>query len=156
MTSALEILKLLKRYWIADMNKAIIVDLDGTLAEVEHRLINGVCDHTKIHLDRPNKAMKDIIGRMIVDHKIVICTARSELWREETENWLEDNKIHYDKLVMRHIKDRKPDYLCKYELYKTEIWRDYSVLCVFDDNTNVVNMWRDLNLTCFQIRNTEY
>jgi hypothetical protein len=25
------------------------------------------------------------------------------------------------------------------------------IICVFDDRTKVVNMWRDLGLTCFQV-----
>ena len=138
------------------MIKAILVDLDGTLAEVEHRIVNGKCDHSLIHMDEVNKAMKTVISRMIVDHRIVICTARSEDWRIATEGWLDRNNIDYDKLIMKKSGDKRRDYLVKYDLWRNNIRDVYDITCCFDDNTCVVNMWRDIGLTCFQIRNTNY
>ena len=138
------------------MIKAIIVDLDGTLAEVEHRIIDGKCDHTFIHEDEVNQAMRVIIGRMISDHRIVICTARSEEYKIATISWLQSNGIPYDKLIMKKLGDKRRDYLVKYDLWRNEIRDKYDITCVFDDNTAVVNMWRDIGLTCLQIRNTNY
>ena len=135
---------------------AILIDLDGTLAEVDHRIKNGKCDHTKIKDDDYNKAMREIISKFQDTHNIIIFTAREDKWREATMRWCWYNFIIFDKLFMPLPHHRGPNYLVKYQMYKEFIEGEYEVLFAIDDNNKVVEMLRDLGITTFQIRNTEY
>ena len=138
------------------LKPAIIIDLDGTLAEVDHRIKDGKCDHTKIKDDEYNKAVREIISKFQDSHNIVLFTARHTDWRNATKRWCWDNFIIFDALYMKLPHHKGPDYLVKYQMYKEFIEGEYDVLFAIDDNNNVVKMLRDLGITTLQIRNTEY
>ena len=135
---------------------AILIDLDGTLAEVYHRIKDGKCDHSKIKDDKYNKAVRAIIGKFQDTHNIILFTAREEKWREDTKRWCWDNFIIFDKLFMALPHHEGPNYLVKYQMHKEFIEGEYEVLFAIDDNNRVVNMLRDIGITTFQILNTEY
>jgi hypothetical protein len=71
--------------------------------------------------------------------------------QEQTEAWLEKHHIRYDLLFMRKTADSRPDTVIKREIYRSYIKDKYSVLFVLDDRTRIVNMWRNLGLTCLQV-----
>ena len=138
--------------------KCYIVDVDGTIADSEHRLhyvTNGHRDWTNWKKywqdDKPIQPVIDIIrlGHS-VGIKIVLCTAREDNCREETIKWLQIHDVPYDDLFMRDDYDTRPDDIIKFELLQ-EILRDgYEPLCVFDDRQCVVDMWRAQGLVCLQ------
>lgn len=137
---------------------AIIVDLDGTLCNVGHRV-----HHLKktpkdwkawnagISKDPVNKWCRDLIEAMnFSEVHVLILSAREEIFRPETEKWLAMNRIEYLKLFMRPAGDRTDDHLWKPEVYKTEIEPFYDIRFVLEDRTRVVEIWRELGLTCLQ------
>lgn len=54
-------------------------------------------------------------------------------------------------LFMRETDDKRKDHVVKLELYKKYIDGNYNVEAVFDDRQRVVDMWRDIGLTVFQV-----
>ena len=136
--------------------KAIIVDLDGTLAWRGDR---DIYDGSKVYLDTINPAVLQVMlqfNTTPLDFSILITTGRQEKDRAMTERWLEDNGVPYDKMFMRATDDQRQDAIAKQEIYETEIEGKYNVLFVLDDRQQVVDMWRRLGLQCFQVAEGSY
>lgn len=145
----------------------IIFDLDGTLANQDHRVHHiekkpkdwdtyyEECDK-----DKPVQHVIDMFHNLKDDYEIKIWTGRSDHVRRKTENWLEDKGIsigfNYWELRMREAGDHTPDYILKRKWYE-EFVAAYLALnlkvnaIVFEDRARVVKMWRDLGVTCFQV-----
>jgi uncharacterized HAD superfamily protein len=93
--------------------KAIIVDLDGTLADCEHRkkFIEGAKKDWKSFLkdeniiqDKLNLWCASIISNFKSSHKIILVTGRNEFTRAITEEWLATYDQFYDLLLKFHGK----------------------------------------------------
>jgi len=141
------------------MKKAIIVDIDGTLADVAHRLHHleekpQAWDsfHKELIHDKVNPWCVELIWALHEkDFSIVLLTGRDDQYRELTLNWLSENKIPYDKLYMRKMDDYRNDDEIKKDFYLNHIKKDYDILFAVEDRGSVVKMWRDeLHLPCLQ------
>lgn len=137
--------------------KAIIVDLDGTLADISHRKkhVEGKKKDWKnfnsnIIKDELNVWCREIMNRMKTDHHIIIVSGRTDSLKKETIMWLEKHQVHYDELLMRKDKDFRGDEIIKKEIYLRDIKPHYQVLFVLDDRAKVVKMWREEGLICLQ------
>jgi hypothetical protein len=136
---------------------AIIVDLDGTLADIRVRL-NHLHQtpkdwdsfHATLETDELHPWCREIVNRMAKDHLIIIISGRVESLRTQTENWLQEFNIKWDHLFMRPQGDHRPDYLLKKEIFDNFISDEFTILFVLEDRTQVVQMWRGLGLTCLQ------
>lgn len=83
-----------------------------------------------------------------------IFSGRSDEVRNATLTWLYGNSVWFDVLKMRRDGDHRPD-----EELKREWIQDYDmkqILCVFDDRTKLVKLWRELGLACFQVAPSEF
>jgi uncharacterized HAD superfamily protein len=129
-------------------DKAIIVDLDGTLSLIYNR---NVYEDSKSLNDQVNKPVLNILNKYKDDHKIIIITGRSLKDKDVTLDWLHINNIPYDYLYMRDEKDFKPDYIVKLDIYKRFIQNKFNIQFVLEDRNQVVEMYRDLGLPCFQV-----
>lgn len=141
------------------MKKAIIVDIDGTLANVEHRVHHvrqekknwrafndGMIDDGLNHW-----CAKLIVAMREQGFEILFVTGRDENYRQMTEEWMKRHKIQYERLFMRMAVDFRPDDLVKKDIYEHDIRDHWDVLFVVDDRLSVVKMWREeLNLVCLQ------
>lgn len=130
--------------------KAIIVDIDGTLAKMNGR---SPFDWHRVGEDKVNEPIKDIVMAMKKQqYTVIIFSGRDGVCRTETINWLSDNRIHYDKLFMRDEGNNEKDAIIKRRLFDTYIKDKYDIQFVLDDRNQVVDMWRkDLGLTCLQV-----
>lgn len=127
----------------------IICDLDGTLALVTNR---NVYDTAKCENDTLNEPLWTVITCMMeMGYKLLLVTGRSDAYKTQTENWLRNNNIQYDVLLMRRQGDSRKDAIVKEEIYRNNIAPYWHPYVVFDDRNQVVNMWRNLGLTCFQV-----
>ncbi|MAV30914.1 MAG: hypothetical protein CL866_09005 [Cycloclasticus sp.] len=148
--------------------KTVIVDLDGTIALNEHRHHyiypkNGSKpDWNSFFLacidDTPNMAVIHSIEAFKKSgYKIHIMSARGMIAHKETVDWLSKFSITYDELTMRNIGCYKPDEELK-QYWIEKLYPNYQedILCVFDDRDKVVNMWRSLGLTCFQVAEGDF
>ena len=140
------------------MEKAILVDLDGTLADIEHRVHHVQSDQKDwksfnegMHADELNHWCADLVKAMQGEsYKIIFITGRGESTRPMTVEWLEKKAITYDHLYMRPLKDRREDFEVKKEIYEKQIKDDYKVVFVVEDRASVVKMWRSIGLVCLQ------
>lgn len=136
---------------------AIIVDIDGTLANIDHRrkfVENKPKDWNNFRKgilnDTLNTWCARIIQQMKTRYEIILCSGRMEDERIDTEKWLKDNDVRYSKLLMRKLGDYRNDSIIKAEIYENEIEPKYNVIFVIDDRKRVVDMWREKGLVCLQ------
>lgn len=133
-----------------DLPKALICDLDGTLA-----LMNGrnPFDASKCDEDLLNEPVANILKNYKnIGHTIILLSGREDKFREPTLRFLEKYSIEYDHLFMRKSKDSRKDSIIKTEIFNDEIKDNYFIEFVLDDRNQVVDMWRnDLKLPCFQV-----
>ncbi len=142
----------------------IVCDMDGTLSNHEHRVYHVAekgnesddeeweAYHSKMHLDKPYKA-EQILLRMFyrLGFNIAICTAREEIFKEQTIEWLWRNHINFNRLYMRAEKDYRPGAEIKEEILLKKM-ANKKILFVLEDRESVVAMWRKNGVTCFQCR----
>lgn len=128
---------------------AVICDIDGTLAHMTNR---GPYDTSKYLDDAKDDTVHFAFARLAEGATRIICSGRSDEFREDTEKWLANHGITYDLLLMRPAKDVRKDSIIKRELYEDNIRGKYNVRLVLDDRNQVVDMWRDeLGLKVFQV-----
>ena len=143
-------------------DKWIIFDLDGTLADIEDRRQlctkeNGKMDWNKffdpdnIKLDKPNwPVINTLLAFVQAGYKIAIFSGRSASTLDATKKWLHEYGIEYNAFKMRPERNFSPDEQLKLEWLNDMDWKD-NVECVFDDRQKVVDMWREIGLTCMQV-----
>ena len=146
------------------MKNTIIFDLDGTLALIDERRElstkpNGKIDFDKLHdpslikHDKPNWPVIKM-AQLFAEQgfTIVIFSGRSDKTATATLSWLSRNKVPFKKLVMRPHKTMGfvPDEILKKDMLDKHLNID-DVFLVVDDRQKVVDMWRNLGFTVFQV-----
>lgn len=141
-------------YYLGDLPKCVIFDLDGTLA-----LMNGRSpfDDARCFEDIPNYPMVDI-AKMYCNREdvTVICLSGRDEGRARTatENWLLAHDVIFDHLYMRQAGDQRKDSIIKRELYEANIKGKYLIYGVFDDRPQVCrDLWAEEGLPLFQFGN---
>lgn len=146
------------------MNKKpiIIFDLDGTLANCEHRKHwitskpkNWKAFFKGIKGDTPIIPVMSVLTSLLKsNYNIIFMSGRSEDTREDTVQWLNDQNIHKDAhyidLLMRKSNDFRSDDIVKSEILD-EIEKDYDILFAFDDRPKVVRMLRNRGIFVFDV-----
>ena len=130
----------------------VLCDMDGTLADIKHRL-HYVRDVEKKDWKSFFEGIdKDIPRFSVLNHvmeyqregcDIIIITARPEEYRDVTETWLRNYlpELKYQTIVMRRSGDKRPDTEVKKGMYDT-YFQHYNVEVVFDDRPSVIRMWQ--------------
>lgn len=133
------------------MKTAVIVDIDGTIAT---RTDRGPFEYDKVFSDAPKKdVIEVVIALWRAGHEIIYVSARDSSCWMETHRWLLWKAMvpQFRHLYMREAGDVRDDAIVKREIYETFIKSEYDVLCVLDDRNKVVDMWREIGLTCLQV-----
>ena len=134
----------------ADLPPAIICDLDGTLA-----LLNGrnPFDASTCERDLPNMPVIECVKAMHSrGYRIVFMSGREDKYREQTERFIAQHlpDVPYE-LHMRSTGDSRKDSIIKGELFDAHLAEKYNVLFALDDRNQVVDFWRSIGLTVFQV-----
>ena len=129
---------------------AVMVDIDGTVALMADR---SPYDETRVGEDRANTAVIATVRAMhAAGHAVIFCSGRTAACREDTEKWLAEHvAVPYEALYMRAVGDQRKDSIVKVEIFDREIRHRYQVVAVFDDRRQVVDAWRAIGLTVFQV-----
>lgn len=126
-----------------------IVDIDGVVADVRHRLahVEGrVKDWDAFFgaapLDPPHPVGVDLVLRLADDHDVVFLTGRPSRMRRDTERWLTANGLGGHRLVMRPDGERRPAARMKVRLL-AGLARGRTVGVVIDDDRAVLKAMRE-------------
>jgi len=144
--------------------KTAIFDIDGTLADISHRLhhiqkddkdwdaFNDDCDK-----DAPYHRIIEMTHVMRdAGYHIVMCTGRSCRIEQKTMDWLNEHEIPCSVLLMRAAKDFRSDYVVKEEMLNLLLESGHDVHYAFEDRSQVVDMWREKGITTFQVKKGDY
>lgn len=134
-----------------EKEKAIIVDVDGTLANMSG--IRGPFEWDKVSEDKPHWDVIELVQDLysLDKYKIIITTGRDGICKKDTTNWLIDKLVPFDRLFIRAEGDYRKDSVIKSEIYMDHIRPYYDVKYVIDDRNQVVDMWRSLGLRVLQV-----
>lgn len=145
--------------------RAILVDLDGTLAEgIGGPNGRGPFEWDKVGQDKPVRPVLEVIRgwQSYYYGTIIFMSGRDEVCRKQTEGWLEglgfpvvpggqldrrDGTLNL--LFMRPQGDSRPDTVVKKELFEKYVEPNWHITFVLDDRKSVVQMWRDMGLYVF-------
>lgn len=133
--------------------KAIICDIDGTLAHMKDR---SPYDWSRVGEDEVDPIIKNLLKILKEKYVIILVSGRDGCCMDETKQWLEDNGIQYDQLLMRGNGDNSPDTIIKKAIFDVYIKDNYNIEFVLDDRNQVVEMWRSLGLKCLQVQEGDF
>lgn len=130
--------------------KAVIVDLDGTLATFWRKSPYDR-DFADDDVNTTLLYLLDILYEK--GFTILFTTGRSEEFESSTRKFLAQcgftSNVQNWKLLMRETGDNRPDFEVKADLYRMEIEPEYSVMCAFDDRPQVKKLWVSLGIFVF-------
>jgi len=139
----------------------VVFDLDGTMADIKHRLFTietkkqdwdsfrALC-----HQDEPIRQIIQVCQAMYkAYHYVEIWSGRAEKTRDLTEAWLEAHNVPYHALRLRPGDDDRRDVDVKEGWLRAE---PCSIDLVFDDRKRLVEMWRRNGVRCCQVAEGDY
>lgn len=149
------------------MKQIIICDIDGTLANIAHRL-HFIAGEKKdwdsfqaeenLYKDSPNRWCVELLRGMnsLYGIRVIFVSGRWERSRAITLKWLENKcGITPPELYMRADGDYRPDFEVKQEILDKHIPKE-EVLFAVDDRTQIVEMWRRNEIICLQCQGKDY
>ena len=137
----------------------IIFDIDSTLANTDHRhhFLSETPKNWKAFFaaavdDTPIIITVDIYRALygVYTNSIEFWTGRPERFRVETRKWLQKHvgpSTKYCQLSMRGYEDQRDDYIIKMEFIDPDAPPDL----IFEDRDRVVNAFRHLGYTVYQV-----
>lgn len=154
----------------------IIVDIDGTIANGEHRehLLKEKPKRWKewaksMELDTTHDDIIYLIHLLYeAGNRIIMCTGRNEMDRDRTVAWLEkqgiyqgytqaqDHKFAYEKLYMRDDHDHRQDSIVKIDKIEDMKADGFNPVMAIDDRNRVVAAWREAGIRCLQVRDGDF
>lgn len=145
----------------SDSKPVVLVDIDGTLADVRHRLHHIKAPGRKdwkaffeaMDRDTPVPEIVQWVRELEKENHIVVLTGRPEEYRARTERWLKAQGVPFEKLVMRPRGDHRPDYVVK-----AEVLRDIPqerIALVIEDREQVCAMWESRGIKVHRVASDE-
>ena len=157
----------------------VIVDIDGTLADITHRLpfirremrtnefaaLHGlsIMDKRKdwASFNHPLNIIQDKLLRPVYTLVQLLYHSGREIHltsgrmaapgvREATRDWLGSHGVFYHHLHMREDQDFRADDIVKREIHDRE-FKGREILLALDDRDRVVKMWRSLGIQTLQV-----
>lgn len=135
------------------MKPCVIFDMDGTLANCEHRrhlLPNWDAFFDAMVDDTANEGVLDLAHMVQTQVKILVVSARPSNYLTHTATWLMRHGVHPAAIYMRLEGDFRKDSIVKAEILEQIKAEGWNPLFVVDDRKSVVDMWREKGLTCLQ------
>lgn len=133
------------------MNDAVIFDMDGTLCDISGirgYLTGKTRNFHKFHRESVNcpphpHVVDGAVEAYESGKSILIVTARVFKYCWETMFWLTEHlPVPYEQLYMRRDLDYRPDGIVKLEILSMIRNDGYNVVEAWDDNPNVIEVWR--------------
>ena len=150
-----------------------IFDVDGTVSLVgeRRRLLEDFDDshrwqkfYARCGEDSPNPPVILVLRAIVqTGAEVWFWSGRSHDVRGITVEWLSTHtplmRHEVDRVLrVREPSDTRPDDVVKREWYaeRTLIEDQNRLVCTFDDRNRIVQMWRDLGVTCMQVAHGDF
>jgi phosphoglycolate phosphatase-like HAD superfamily hydrolase len=143
-----------------------IFDIDGTLADLTHRLhfIGPTPDWDAFFMaatdDKPIWEVITVARALkAAGHRVIMVTGRSEISRDLTVEWLLKYRVPCHHLYMRTKDDHREDNVVKSELLDKVIEANHELETmggVFEDRQMCVDMFRARGLRVFQVAKGDF
>lgn len=135
---------------IDGLPKAILVDIDGTVAYNDgHR---GWYEYDKVANDLPHEDILRLVHALSKDNFIIYLSGRSEDCRVQTTDWLVRQGAPMSGiLLMRPSGDHRPDWIVKNELIDEHVIGKYNIEFALDDRDQVVRHFRNRGIRVLQV-----
>lgn len=127
--------------------KAIIVDVDGTVADMTG--VRGPFEWKKVGEDKPRQFVIDMVTAMYQtdpDLYVIIVSGRSDECEDLTYNWLEQHNVPFTELHMRKEGDYRKDAEIKEEIFWTSLANRYNIVACIDDRPMMIRRWHELKI----------
>ena len=133
-----------------DKPKAVIFDIDGTVADMEG--VRRPFDWHLVGNDKPRQNICEMV-RMYRDagYAIIMMSGRDGVCYKDTCSWLIKNDVPFMHLFMRYPGDKRPDPEVKEEMFWEKVAPHYDVKLTVDDRDRIVDHWRAMGLECIQV-----
>ena len=142
----------------AELRPLAVFDLDGTLADVRHRLHHlqrrpkdWDAFFAAARHDRPLQTGVQLALESARDCEVVYVTGRPERCRADSEAWLRDCGLPDGQLSMRRPGDRRPARLAKPQLLR-RLARGRVVAVVVDDDEQVCDAYEEAGFRVLRAR----
>ena len=141
-----------------------VFDLDGTLADLSHRLHhilqqpkNWRAFFAECGDDKPIRHTCQLaVDLHRAGAAIVYVSGRSDEVRDQTTAWLTRHGLPSGPLFMRTQGDHRPDDTVKEELLAALRAEGFSPIMAFDDRSRVVQQWRRNGVPCAQVAEGDF
>lgn len=153
----------------------VIVDIDGTLADLAHRqhfIDQTPKDYEGFH--RPEELLADKPIRTTIEwvralflsdeFEIVLVSGRGEESAGVTADWLLAHGVPFDHIFMRRGGDRRPDTMIKLEILdaisKSRLAqfgdKAREIAFAIDDRPSIIKMWRDNGIKVYPVHQGQW
>lgn len=145
------------------MTPCILCDIDGTLANNNHRqgLLKSFADWDKffaalVH-DKPILPVIDVIHSLVSHGKrLHLVTGRPERYRSITKKWLSNHGVFVMpgggiNLYMRKDNDHRPDDQVKADMITVIKSEGFSPYMAIDDRETLIPVWRKAGMIVLQV-----
>lgn len=130
--------------YIDGLPRAVICDLDGTLAHLNGRnpYDASTCDEDLLN---------PVVANLLKGKHVILLSGREDKYREPTIRFLNKHGVEYADLFMRATGDMRRDSIIKEELYNEHIKDKYNIEYVLDDRLQVCQKWYELGLPLLRV-----
>lgn len=142
------------------MKEVVVFDVDGTLANCEHRLhhlTSAPKRWSEFFAEQKNDPVNEPVAKLFralraAGMEIIVLTARPAQFYAETEEWLNRHDLGgYSRLILRNPGDRRNDQYVKKDVLDQLRSEGIQVAFAVEDRARVCAMWRDNGVTCLQV-----
>lgn len=141
-------------------NKIVICDIDGTIADTEHRthfVTQPVKDWKGFFEAMDKDPVRLDVQKILIDYynqgcTVVFMSGRPDTYRDRTLDWLQHNNLTFAfTLIMRRANDKRDDTEVKRQMLHTYFPEKNNIQAVIDDRPSVIRMWREEGLTVLDV-----
>lgn len=154
----------LNSYYGEDMN--VIFDLDGTLANCEHRrhYVAGAVKNWEAFFDECDlDTVMEHVAELLrfyrdKEYTVYILSGRrgSDMVRIKTNWWLRATDLQPNVLEMREHDDWRSDVEVKRDMIERLGLTPENTMAVFDDRNCMVKAWREWGFNCLQVAEGDF
>jgi predicted kinase len=152
------------QYGLIELPPGIVIcDIDGTIADITHRLHfvkkpeGEKKDWHGFFEAMDQDSVRQDVQKMLVDYynkgqTIIFMSGRPDTYKERTLAWLEKNHLTFAfTLIMRRADDKRDDTEVKKQMLDTYFPDKSKIHTVIDDRPSVIRMWKENGLNVLDV-----